>query len=37
MGIIGMLVFIPAVSVLYTLLREWMHYRLKEKETAQKG
>ena len=36
MGIIGMLVFIPAVSVLYTLLREWMHYRLKEKKAAQK-
>ncbi|NCC15851.1 MAG: AI-2E family transporter [Clostridia bacterium] len=30
-GIIGMLVFIPIVSVLYTLLRETTNYRLKEK------
>ncbi|KXL54004.1 pheromone autoinducer 2 transporter [Anaerotignum neopropionicum] len=30
-GIIGMLVFIPIVSVIYTLLRETTNYRLKEK------
>ena len=31
MGIMGMLIFIPLVSVLYTLLREWVNKRLKEK------
>lgn len=31
MGIAGMLVFIPIASVLYTLLREWVYRRLKEK------
>lgn len=31
MGITGMLVFIPLVSVLYTLLREWVNKRLLEK------
>lgn len=31
MGILGMLIFIPIVSVLYALLREWMYGRLKEK------
>ena len=31
MGIAGMLVFIPITSVLYTLLREWVYRRLKEK------
>jgi len=32
MGVMGMLVFIPLVSVLYTLLREWVNKRLKEKK-----
>lgn len=32
MGIVGMLIFIPLVSVLYTLFREWVHKRLKEKK-----
>lgn len=31
MGITGMLIFIPLVSVLYTLLREWVNGRLSEK------
>ncbi len=31
-GIIGMLIFIPIVSVLYTLLRETTNHRLKEKK-----
>jgi len=31
-GIVGMLVFIPLVSVLYTLLRENVHKRLEEKQ-----
>lgn len=31
MGIIGMLIFIPLVSVLYSLLREWTNERLKRK------
>lgn len=32
MGIVGMLVFIPLTSVLYTLLREWVHWRLQKKK-----
>ena len=32
MGIIGMLIFIPIVSVLYALLREWMYGRLEKKK-----
>lgn len=32
MGVAGMLVFIPAVSVCYTLFREWVYGRLKEKK-----
>ncbi|MFV0362051.1 MAG: AI-2E family transporter [Suipraeoptans sp.] len=32
MGILGMLIFIPIVSVVYTLLRESVSYRLKIKE-----
>lgn len=32
MGIIGMLIFIPVASVLYTLLRESVNTRLKEKK-----
>ncbi|MEG0961437.1 MAG: AI-2E family transporter [Lachnospiraceae bacterium] len=31
MGVAGMLVFIPLVSVIYTLLREWMNARLERK------
>lgn len=31
-GVIGMIVFIPIVSVIYTLLRETTNYRLKEKQ-----
>lgn len=36
MGIVGMLIFIPMVSVLYTLLREWMYGRLEKKKLAKK-
>ncbi|MDD5803812.1 AI-2E family transporter [Blautia sp. HCP3S3_H10_1] len=32
MGIVGMLVFIPLVSVLYTLFREWVYERLDKKK-----
>lgn len=32
MGVAGMLVFIPLVSVLYTLFREWVYGRLKQKK-----
>ena len=32
MGIAGMLIFIPVMSVLYSLLRDWVNVRLKEKE-----
>ena len=35
MGLVGMLIFIPIVSVLYTLLREWV-YRRKEKKKIKK-
>lgn len=31
MGIVGMLVFIPLVSVLYALFREWAYKRLRQK------
>lgn len=31
MGIVGMLIFIPLVSVFYTLFREWTYKRLKQK------
>ena len=37
MGIAGMLVFIPITSVLYTLLREWVYRRLKEKKAGAGG
>lgn len=30
-GIVGMLVFIPLTSVVYSLLREWMYKRLKDR------
>ena len=32
MGIVGMLIFIPLVSVLYTLFREWVYKRLDKKK-----
>ena len=32
MGIVGMLIFIPLVSVLYTLFREWAYERLDKKK-----
>ena len=32
MGVMGMLVFIPLVSVLYTLLKEWVNQRLEKKK-----
>ncbi|MDO4338853.1 MAG: AI-2E family transporter [Eubacteriales bacterium] len=32
MGIVGMLVFIPLVSVLYALFREWTYKRLRQKK-----
>ena len=31
MGIVGMLVFIPLLSVLYTIFREFVYLRLKER------
>lgn len=31
MGVVGMLIFIPLVSVLYALFREWMYKRLKSR------
>lgn len=32
MGVVGMLVFIPLVSVIYTLFREWVYKTLDEKK-----
>ena len=32
MGVAGMLIFIPLVSVIYALFREWTYHRLKEKK-----
>jgi len=32
MGVVGMLIFIPLVSVVYTLFREYVYRRLKEKK-----
>ena len=32
MGIAGMLIFIPTVSVIYTLFREWVYARLEKKQ-----
>ncbi|RDU22485.1 AI-2E family transporter [Anaerosacchariphilus polymeriproducens] len=32
MGVVGMLIFIPISSVLYTLFREWVYKRLKNKQ-----
>lgn len=35
MGIVGMLIFIPLVSVLYTIFREFVYLHLKEKNIKQ--
>ncbi len=35
MGIVGMLVFIPLLSVLYTIFREFVYLRLKERHIKQ--
>ena len=32
MGIVGMLIFIPLVSVIYTLFKEWVAKRLEQKK-----
>ena len=32
MGIVGMLIFIPLVSVIYTLFKEWVSVRLEQKK-----
>lgn len=32
MGVLGMLVFIPLLSVIYSLMREWVNKRLEQKE-----
>ena len=32
MGIVGMLIFIPLVSVIYTLFKEWVAERLEQKK-----
>lgn len=37
LGITGMLVFIPLVSVFYTLLREWVNGKLMQKAKVQKA
>lgn len=37
MGITGMLIFIPLVSVFYTLLREWVNGRLARNARLEKG
>ena len=37
MGIIGMLIFIPLVSVLYNLLRSWTYRRMEEKNAVNGG
>ena len=36
MGVAGMLIFIPIMSVLYSLLRDWVNGQLKERKTLQK-
>ena len=35
MGIVGMLVFIPIVSVIYTIFREFVYRRLKKQHIKQ--
>ena len=34
MGIVGMLIFIPLVSVIYTLFKEWVSERLEQKNIS---
>ncbi|MDD7219060.1 MAG: AI-2E family transporter [Clostridia bacterium] len=34
MGIVGMLIFIPLVSVIYTLFREWIYKRIEQKQIS---
>lgn len=34
MGVLGMLVFIPLLSVIYSLMREWVNQRLEQKDKA---
>jgi len=36
-GIMGMLVFIPLVSVLYTLLREWMYRTIRTRREKERN
>ena len=36
MGVVGMLVFIPLVSVVYTLFRKYVYRRLKERKVLSK-
>ena len=36
MGIVGMLVFIPLLSVLYTIFREFVYLRLKKYQAGDK-
>lgn len=33
-GVVGMLIFIPLMSVLYTLLREWVNIRIEKKKAS---
>ena len=35
MGVVGILISIPIASLCYTLLREWVNYRLAKKKTLQ--
>ena len=37
LGVVGMIVFIPIVSVCYVLLRDWMYSSLKKKEAQDAG
>ena len=32
MGVIGMLISVPLISVVYNLFKEWINNKLKEKE-----
>lgn len=37
LGVVGMLIFIPLVSVIYALFKEWTYKRLKKKEIKIEG
>ena len=37
MGVVGMLIFIPLTSVFYSLLREWVNFRIREKENREES